>query len=63
MKYIIKLQNENEKLLNELIGIKNRINNFRQHLRIDKFKVDTTIQVSDVYIRLDNIVHGETFQY
>ena len=58
MNYIKKLEQDNARLQKELFEERMRINDFRSHLRIEKFRQDTTIQVSDVQNRLDLIING-----
>jgi hypothetical protein len=58
MNYINQLQDENKELKAQIKAAEIAIQEFRTHLTIPKFWEDTTIQVSDVDMRLLEIMQA-----
>jgi len=58
MHYVKKLKEKVEMLEKKNREVQDVINQFRKHLRIEKFHKDTTIQVSDVQSWLDIITEA-----
>lgn len=51
--YIQTLQDRNRRLESELASIKQGLTDLRVYLSSSKFQVDTTVQVSDIFLRLE----------
>lgn len=55
MNYIKKLQLDNGELKNDIKRIDEEVNDLLRYLHSTKFHQDTTVQVSDVVLRLSGI--------
>lgn len=56
--YINTLQEENAALKAEIAGLREGIGRLESYLSLPKFREDPTVQVSDIFLRLEEIKTG-----
>jgi hypothetical protein len=55
MNYIKQLQNDKKVMQAQITAFEDGLAELRRYLELPKFHVDTTVQVKDIFLRLDEV--------